>query len=156
MNGKSIHEMFFLKLQLLNDFGWNASNDAVVGDVFGDNGTSSYNHMLANCYSWQNNRIGSNPHIILNHNRFCGEPLFVNPARGVFKIVIQGSDSDALGQVYMIPNSYGPDNRVVNTDTGIIADDDIPHRIIYAAKRFYDTSLTQRKFAVGWCVHSNT
>ena len=112
--------------------------------------------MFPNRYSWQNNRIGSNPYIILNHNRFCGEPLLVNPARGVFEIVIQGSDSDALGQVYMIPNSDGADNRVVNTDTGIITDDDIPHRIIDAAKRFYDTSLTQRKFAVGWCVHSNT
>ena len=148
--------MFFLKLQLLNDFGWHTSYNGIVGNIFCDNGTSSYNHMLANCYSWQNNRIGTNPHIILNHNRFCGEPLFVNPERSVFEIVIQGSDCDALSQVYMIPNSYGTDNRVVNTDTGIIADDDIPHRIIDAAKRFYDTSLTQRKYAVGWCVHSNT
>ena len=148
--------MFFLKLQLLNDFGWHTSYNGIVGNIFCDNGTSSYNHMLANCYSWQNNRIGTNPHIILNHNWFCGEPLFVNPERSVFEIVIQGSDCDALGQVYMIPNSDGADNRVVNTDTGIIADDDIPHRIIDAAKRFYDTSLTQRKFPVGWCVHSNT
>ena len=53
----------------------------------------------------------------------------------------------------MIANGDRSDNRIVQSDAGIVADNDIAHGVVDAAERFHHTVPTQCKASVGRGIH---
>ncbi len=56
--------------------------------------------------------------------------------------MIQGRNSYTLCQIHMTTNADRTDDRAVNTNAGMVAYQDIAHRIINATIRFNHASLT--------------
>ena len=111
-------------------------DDTTVWYVFCHDGTGSNNRMTANRYAWQNNRIGTNPDIIANNHLFCGNSLFVNTLGSIFKVVVQCRDCDTLSQIDVTADGYWTDNCTMQSDAGMVANDDITHSIVDAGIGF--------------------
>ena len=73
----------------------------------------------------------------------------------VAKVVIQGCHRNALCQVDVTADSYGADDGVVQTDAGIVADDNVAHRVVDAAEGFDDAVIAQREASIGWGIHAD-
>ena len=112
--------------------------------------------MATNGNTRKDNGIGTNPYIVANHYRLGADTLLIDALSGIAEVMIQCRNSDALCKVDMIANADRSDNRTVDADAGMVAYDDIAHRIIDTAERFDDTSLAQPETAIGRCVHAGT
>ena len=132
-----------------------ATNQCVFRNIAGYHGTGSNDDMTADGDTGQDDGIGTNPHIIAYDNRFGGDALLVNPFRCIFKIVVQCCHRNALCQIHMTAYRDRPDNRIVNANAGVVANDNIAHGIVDAAERLYYTMSPQRKLPKGWGVHSH-
>ena len=99
--------------------------------------------MVTNRNAWQYHGIRSNPYVILDGYGIGAYTLLVYPFVGVVKIVVQCCYGNALRSVYMVTNLYWTDNRIVQTYSGVIANQHIAHSIVDAGKRFYHRVISK-------------
>ena len=111
--------------------------------------------MITNGDAWQNDGVGTYPHIVSNDNGIGGNALLVNSFSGFLKVVIECCDGDALCQIDVAADSDRADDGVVYPNAGMVADNDIAHRIVNTAERLHHAVTSQRETAVGRGVHAH-
>ena len=120
----------------------------------GNDGTGGNDRVAANGNTRQNDGTGTNPYIVVNADGRCGHALLVDAPCGVAEVVVEGCDDHALRHVDMAADTHRTDDRGVEADAGVVADDHVAHGIVDAAERLDNAPASQPEAAIGWGVQS--
>ena len=109
--------------------------------------------MIPDSDPWQNHGIRTNPDVIPDGDRLCRNSLLIDSPVRILKIMIQRRYSNPLCQIHMIANSHRADDGIMQSHSGVVADDHIAPRIIDAGTRFHNRIIAQRECTLRRCVH---
>lgn len=119
-----------------------AYRDAVIRDVFSYHTAGTDKAVFPNVYTGQYNHVGPDNGMFSYMDRRGGDALFDDVFGDVAIVMVQADEDHILRNIDSVVYSDRADNRIAQSDSAIIADDDISYGIVQAGVIFNDRIFT--------------
>lgn len=116
--------------------------DAVIRDVFSYHTAGTDKAVFPNVYIGQYNHVGPDNGMFSYMDRRGGDALFDDVFGDVAIVMVQADEDHILRNIDSVVYSDRADNRIAQSDSAIIADDDISYGIVQAGVIFNDRIFT--------------